>query len=208
MKSLLTPIFLLLTITSFAQKVPFTLSARPQAKDTLSPLQVVQEYISPYGFPNKLEYFCCELYKEWYADSTLGQHLPKRVQRTTQLIFQDTGHATVAVWLHDTVTSLDIYFYLVKKRVWTIYAARSLVMKQSAEDELKRLDSIPEKNRGSEYTKMHGHTYAFEYTNLQLWDNSDTVLVEHFIKNKKNFLAMQKRLEKKGFCKTDSLVVK
>ncbi|MCX6312396.1 MAG: hypothetical protein NT084_12265 [Bacteroidetes bacterium] len=199
MKILFSSFFLFIGITSFAQK--------KSVPDTLSPLKVVELYVSPNPFPEKFKYFCCELYKEWYADSTLGQHLPAKVQRTTQLIFQDTGHATVAVWLHDSLTSLDIYFYLVKKQVWTIYAVRSLVMKQAAEEELKRLDSIPENERGKKYLQAHGDTYTFDYTNLQLWDNSDTVLVSHFIKNKKQFIAIQKRLAKKGFLENDSLVV-
>ncbi|MDQ3111840.1 MAG: hypothetical protein M3R17_18280 [Bacteroidota bacterium] len=199
MKSFLTAISLFFTISLFAQQ--------KSPSDTLTPLQVVERYVSPGGFPNKLKFFCCELYGEWNADSTLGQYLPKRVQRTSELIFQDTAHAMVAVWLHDTTTSLDIYFYLVKAQNWTIYAARSLVMKQSAKDALKSLDSIPEKDRGEAYTKTHAHTYYFETKNLELWDNSDDVLAAHFIEHKKQFQQIQKRLVKKGFTKTDSLVI-
>ncbi len=175
--------------------------------DTLSPLRLVEKYVSPNGFPDRLKYFCCELYGEWNADSTLGQHLPKSVQRTSELIFEDSAHATVAVWLHDSVTSLDVYFYLVKNKNWTIYAARSLVMKQSAREALKRLDSIPEKERGKAYTKTHSHSYEFEAANLKLWDSPDKVLSAHFNSNKKQFESMQKRLVKKGFTKSDSLVV-
>lgn len=171
-------------------------------------MQIVQQYVSPDGFPDRMKFFCCELYGEWNADSTLGQHLPKSVQRTSELLFQDTAHATVAVWLHDTITSLDIYFYLVKKQNWTVYAVRSLVMRQSAKDALKRLDSIPQSQRGEAYTKTHAHTYLFERRNLELWDNSDNVLVDHFKTHKKEFAAMQKRLVKKGFTKQDSLIVK
>ncbi len=173
----------------------------------MTPLQIVERYVSPDGFPNKLKFFCCELYGEWSADSTLGQHLPVRVQRTCEVIFQDTAHAMVAVWLHDTAISMDVYFYLIKKQNWTIYAARSLVMKQSAKDALKDLDSIPEKDRGETYTKTHPHTYSFEKKNLELWDNSDDVLAAHFNTHKKEFLQMQKRLVKKGFTKSDSLIV-
>ena len=154
-----------------------------------------------------MKFFCCELHQEWNADSTLGQHLPKAVERTSEVIFQDTAHATVAVWLHNENTSLDIYFYLVKNQNWTIYAVRSLVMRQSARDALKRLDSIPEKDRGETYTKSHAHSYSFESKNLQLWDNSDNVLAEHFNSHKKQFIQVQKRLVKKGFTKADSLVV-
>ncbi len=174
--------------------------------DTLTPLQIVERYVSPNGFPNRLKFFCCELYGEWNADSTLGQNLPRTVQRTSELIFQDTAHAVVSVWLHDSLTSLDIYFYLVKNKNWTMYAVRSLVMRQAAKDALKRLDSIPEKDRGLVYTKTHQHTYAFEQENLELWNNSDNVLIEHFNSHKKQFLEIQKRLVKKGYTKSDSLV--
>lgn len=155
-----------------------------------------------------MKFFCCELYGEWNADSTLGQHLPKTVLRTCELIFQDSAHATVAVWLQDSITSFDVYFYLVKNKNWTIYAARSLVMRQSAKDALKRLDSIPEKYREEAYTKTHAHSYAFEVANIKLWDNSDNVLASHFNSHKKQFQQIQKRLVKKGFTKSDSLVVK
>jgi hypothetical protein len=199
-KALFISFFLFISTLTFAQQ--------KFASDTLTPLQIVERYVSPNGFPNKMKFFCCELYQEWHADSTLGEHLPKSVERTSELIFQDTGHATVAVWLHDSITSLDIYFYLVKKQNWTIYAVRSLVMRQSAKDALKRLDSIPQKDRGEVYTKTHAHTYSFERKNLELWDNSDNVLVDHFKDHKKQFLAIQKRIAKKGFNKADSLIPK
>lgn len=153
-----------------------------------------------------MKFFCCELYLEWNADSTLGQNLPRSVQRTSEVIFQDTAHAMVAVWLHDTVTSLDVYFYLLKNQNWTIHAARSLVMKQSARNALKSLDSIPEAQRGEPYSKTHAHSYTFETENLNLWDNSDYVLTAHFNSHKKQFHQVQKRLVKKGFTKSDTLV--
>ncbi|MEO5642690.1 MAG: hypothetical protein ABIQ40_18280 [Bacteroidia bacterium] len=190
--------FQLPQISSAQQKSP---------SDTLTPLQVVQRYVSPDGFPNKMKFFCCELYQEWNADSTLGQNLPRTVRRTSEVIFEDTAHAMVAVWLHDSITSLDVYFYLVKTQNWTIYAARSLVMKQSARDALKRLDSIPEKERGEVYGKTHTHSYTFEVENLRLWDNSDNVLAAHFNSHKKEFQQVQKRLVKKGYTKADSLVL-
>jgi hypothetical protein len=195
---------LFLSVCLFICGISFAQKSSP---DTLSPLQIIQRYVSPDGFPGKMKYFCCELYGEWNADSTLGQHLPRSVQRTSELLFQDTAHATIAVWLHDSLTSFDIYFYLVKKQNWTVYAVRSLAMREAAKDALKRLDSIPQDQRGEAYTKTHAHTYAFEYKNLQLWDNSDNVLAAHFASHKKEFEAIQKRLMKKGFTKQDSLVM-
>ncbi len=177
--------------------------------DTLSPLQVVENYVSPNGFPGKMKFFCCEVYKEWYADSTLGQHLPVRVQRDCKIIFQDTAHAVIAVWLHDSVTSRDVYFFLVKVKNWTIYAIRSLVMTDDAQAELARLDSIPKKDRGKVYTKTHENSFVFEYNNLKLWESSDTLLAINFQKNKKKFCQMQKLMEKKGYVgKNDTLVKK
>lgn len=133
--------------------------------DYLSPYQVVNQYVSVNGFPDKLKYFCCELYQEWDADSTLGQHLPKNVLRSPQLIFQDSTHAIVAVWLHDSVLSVDVYFYLIKKKVWTIYAARSLVMKAAATNEINRLDSIPINERGRNYKKIN---YIVSILNMRI----------------------------------------
>jgi hypothetical protein len=176
----------------------------PQA----TPLEVVQTYVSPYGFPNKLKFFCCEMYQEWNADSTLGQLLPKRVQRDCQLIWSDSAYAAVSVWLHDSLTSRNIYFYLVKRQNWTIYAARSLVMVENAKDELKRLDSIPENQRGKSYTAKNGHAYAFDYANLKLWSGTDQELVNHFNQHKDAFVKLQTSLVKKGYWgKSDSLVL-
>lgn len=178
-----------------------------KGQDTLSPLQVVQKYVSPDGFPGKMKFFCCELDKEWYADSTLGQHLPKRVERECKLLFQDSTHAVVAVWLHDSTTSRDVYFYLVKSKNWTIYSLRALTMTQEAKRELARLDSIPEKERGKTYTKSHENSYAFEYNNLKLWSSSDTALSAYFMKNQKKFFELQKQMQKKGYYgKNDTLV--
>ncbi len=175
--------------------------------DYLSPYQVVSQYVSVNGFPDKLKYFCCELYQEWDADSTLGQHLPKNVLRSPQLIFQDSTLATVAVWLHDSVLSVDVYFYLIKKKVWTIYAARSLVMKAAATNELNRLDSIPINDRGRKYKKNKLYSFDFEYENLKLWNASDSVLANYFRSHKKIFFKLHTVLAQKGFLTNDSLVV-
>lgn len=201
-------IFFFLFLKAFAQPgmiPPGNFTAK--GADTLLPLQIVEQYVSPKGFPGKMKYFCCEMYTEWYADSTLGQQLPARVQRECKLIFQDTAHAVVAVWMHDSITSRDIYFFLVKKKCWTIYAARSLVMTSEAKKELARLDSIPEKDRGKAYTKAHENSFVFEYNNLKLWGSPDTTLSENFQKNKKKFYQLQALMKKKGYYgKNDTLV--
>jgi hypothetical protein len=185
------------------------LFAQPKAaSDTLPPLRIVEKYLSPGGFPEKLKYFCCELYQEWYADSTLGQQLPKRVKRECRLVYSDTLHATVAAWLHDSITSRDIYFYLVKKQNWTIYAMRALVMTGFAKDELKRMDSIPPGERGRSYEAKNGHSFVFDHNNLQLWSGPDAALEAYFNKNRAQFVSLQKQLLKKGFYgKQDSLLV-
>lgn len=201
-KKLLSALLLLFTASLAAQ-------TKVSASDTLSPLQIVQQYVSPAGFPNKLKFFCCEFYREWYADSTLGQQLPARVKRETELVFQDSAHAAVHVWLHDSLTSRDVYFFLVKKQNWTLYAARSLAMTNNAKLEQKRLDSIPQEKRGKSYTEKSGHSYAFDYANLKLWSGTDAELVAYFNAHKKQFLQLQASLTKKGFYgKTDSLVEK
>lgn len=179
------------------------------ASDTLTPLRLVQKYVSPNGFPEKLKYFCCEVYQEWYADSTLGQKLPPRVQRDCRLIYQDSVHATVSVWLHDSLTSRDIYFYLVKRQNWTVYALRALAMTSLAHAEIKKLDSLPPDQRGDVYTKKSGHPYAFDYANLKLWTSNDTQLVSYFYANKNKFVKLQAQLKKQGYYgKSDSLLVK
>ncbi|HEU4718446.1 MAG TPA: hypothetical protein VFU15_11455 [Bacteroidia bacterium] len=175
--------------------------------DTLSPVQIVQLYVSPNGFPGKMKFFCCELYQEWYADKTLGQQLPANVQRDVKVIYEDTIHAAVSVWLHDSVTSKDIYFYLVHNQTWAVYAARSLAYTDVAVNQLKKMDSIPLADRGKTYTDAHGRTFAFEHDNLTLWGGSDTNLVQFFRQNEKTFNAVQKRMTKKGYYgRNDTLV--
>jgi hypothetical protein len=198
-KSRFVLLLLFFTLNSFAQQ--------RSPSDTLSPLRVVEKYISPTGFPEKLKYFCCELYQEWHAKQTLGQQLAPSVKREARVLFQDTLHAAVAVWLHDSITSMDVYFYLVKNQNWTIYAVRSLAMTDAATQEKKRLDSIPESARGKAYTKARGYSYTFEYANLDLWNSSDTVLAAYYHQHKKEFVSLQKKLVSKGYYgKSDSLL--
>ncbi|HLG04150.1 MAG TPA: hypothetical protein VI731_11180, partial [Bacteroidia bacterium] len=111
-KKILPVIFFFLSLLAGAQN--------PVREDSLSPLQVVEKYVSPDGFPDKLKYFCCEMAREWQADSTFGQQLPKGVKRTCRLVYRDSIHAAVSVWLRDSAISRDYYFYLVKEKRWTI----------------------------------------------------------------------------------------
>lgn len=159
--------------------------------DTLSPLRVVEKYVSIDGFPEKLRHFCCEMYHEWMAPKTLGQQLDSTVIREVHLLYQDTSRAVVTAWLHNDKTSMDVYFYLQHRQVWTVYAVRSLVMKDLAKGELKRLDSIPEKERGKKYTKQHGHSWQFDRSNAELWSASDTVLVQHWDNNRLRFSQLE-----------------
>lgn len=175
--------------------------------DTLSPLQIVERYVSPDGFPNKLKFFCCEFYKEWGADSTLGQQLPKRVQRECKVLYQDSNRAAVRVWLHDSTISRDIYFYLMKQQNWTLYAARTLVMTGMATEDLHRMDSLYLVLGKKKYAKETGHSYTFDRENLKLWSESDQELLQYFAKHQKEFSNLQKQLTKKGYYgKNDSLL--
>lgn len=171
----------------------FTLSVNAQyAGDTLSPMRVVEKYLSPNGFPEKMRHFCCEMYHEWGAPKTLGQQLAVSVKREFNLLYQDTARAVITVWLHDSTTSMDVYFYLQHRTVWTVYAVRSLVMKDFAKAELKRLDSIPVAQRGKPYANISKHTWQFDYDNTTLWGKPDTLLAKHFYDNKAAFIKLEK----------------
>ena len=187
MKQLFTIAFLSITLCVNAQ----------YAGDTLTPLRVVEKYVSPNGFPEKLRHFCCEMYQEWGAQQTLGQQLPVGVVRDIHLLYQDTAKAVVTVWLHDSVTSMDVYFYLQHRQVWTIYAARSLVMKDFAKKELKRLDSIPLSQRGKPYATISNHTWQFDHDNTELWGKADTLLAQYFYDHKTEFAKLEKMRAKK-----------
>jgi hypothetical protein len=174
--------------------------------DTLSPLRIVEKYVSPNEFPEKMRHFCCEMYQEWMAPKTLGQQLGATVQRDVHLLYQDTAKAVVTVWLHDSVTSMDVYFYLQHRNVWTVYAVRSLVMRDFAKQELKHLDSIPLEQRGKSYTEKSGHTWEFDYNNAMIWGSADTLLVSRFRSQQAEFEKLEKMREKKFPLKqTDSV---
>ena len=175
--------------------------------DTLSPLRVIEKYVSTDGFPEKLRHFCCEMYQEWTAQQTLGQQLAPSVIRECRLLYGDTARAVVTVWLHDSITSMDVYFYLQHRQVWTVYAVRSLVMKDYAKAEIKRLDSIPWQERGKVYTKTNGHTWQFDHDNAVLWSASDTVLAQHFYSYSKEFRKleqMRQSMKRKSFAADSS----
>lgn len=165
--------------------------------DTLSPLRVVEKYVSPNGFPEKMRHFCCEMYQEWMAPKTLGEQLSVSVKREVDLLYQDTNKAVVTVWLHDSVTSMDVYFYLQHRTVWTVYAVRSLVMKDFAKKELKRLDSISVDNRGKAYMNTSGHSWQFDYDNTVLWGQPDTLLASNFYAHRDDFAKLEKMRAKK-----------
>lgn len=180
--------------------------AAQSPRDTLSPYRVVEKYVSAKGFPDKLRFFCCEMYHEWVAPKTLGEQLAPSVQREVHLLYQDTSRAVVTVWLHDSITSMDVYFYLQHREVWTVYAVRSLVMKAEAEKELRRLDSIPSKQRGKVYKEKWGHTWQFDKDNVSLWNSSDSGLALHYYKNADRFSELEKLRQKKfPIQKTDSV---
>ncbi len=171
----------------------FTISVNAQnAGDTLSPMRVIEKYLSPQGFPEKMRHFCCEMYHEWGAPKTLGEQLAVSVKREFTLLYEDSARAVITVWLHDSTTSMDVYFYLQHRTVWTVYAVRSLVMKDFAKAELKRLDSVPTKQRGKPYANISNHTWQFDYDNTVLWGKSDTLLAQHFYDNKEAFLKLEK----------------
>lgn len=193
--------FILLTLFSItgslAQSNTILLAQTPYPGDTLSPFRVVEKYVSPNGFPEKLRHFCCEMYQEWMAKQTLGEQLAPTVQRECHLLYQDTAKAVVTVWLHDSTTSMDVYFYLQHRQVWTVYAVRSLTMKEYAKDELKRLDSVALTARGKSYEKSNGHSWQFDHDNAMLWGSSDTLLAQHFYNNRKYFESLEKMRAKK-----------
>ncbi|MGL4596368.1 MAG: hypothetical protein ACRCYO_02500 [Bacteroidia bacterium] len=165
--------------------------------DSLSPLQVVDRYISPNGFTGKAPYFCCELASESRANSTLGQLLPKTVKRSTHLISQDSTRAIVSVWLHDSITSRDFYIYLGHNKTrWVMICIRSLVLTDAARDEIKRLDSVPIRERGKVYSKKTGRDWNFERNNTLLWLAADTELVLHFRQQQKAFESARKQIVK------------
>ncbi|MCA6364826.1 MAG: hypothetical protein IM638_17465 [Bacteroidetes bacterium] len=181
----------------------------PAQTPLLSPLQVVEQYVSPQGFPDKKSYVSGELTGERKTDTTLGQRLPLRVQRHTRLVRQDSTFACVAVWLHDSLLSTDYYFYLRKKEVWSMYAIRTLTGTAPVKAALARLDSVPPAARGKAYTAAHSHSWAFEKANCTLFLGCDSVLKTHFISNRKTFVNLQTTLAKNPRqCSNDSLLAR
>jgi hypothetical protein len=175
----------------------------------LTPLQVVENYMSPYGFASKKMHVTGELTGERKTDTTLGQRLPQNVQRHIRLIKQDSTFACVAVWLHDSLISTDYYFYLRKKEVWSMYAIRTIAGAALAQTALAKLDSVPPSQRGKAYSSAHSHSWAFEKANIALFLSCDSVLKTHFRNNRNAFEKLNATLAKNPQqCASDSLLAR
>ncbi|MBI3511902.1 MAG: hypothetical protein HY064_14670 [Bacteroidetes bacterium] len=187
----------------------FTVPLFSQSKnpsDTLSPLRVVQKYVSGERWDDKFKYFCCEMQGEWKTDSTLGMVLPSRVKRDCSLLFEDTGHAVVDAWLHDSATSQNYYFFLFKGQVWTVFAIRTLQGVDEIEKQCRDMDTMTVAEQ-KKFISPNGFSWQFEYDNLSLWTSSDSVLSRNFHSCEKDFIAIQNLLVKnKLYGKNDSLV--
>ena len=162
----------------------------------LTPLQVVQNYVSPNGFPAKKQHVAGELSAERRSDTTLRQRLPPRIKRSCRLIREDSVTACVALWLRDSVSSFDYYFYLRKKQVWMMYSIRSLAGTELVRTQLRVLDSVPSADRGKVWTSTHAHTWKFEYDNAQLYLSNDSNLKSYFSAHLIEFEKLRKSLEK------------
>lgn len=165
----------------------------------LSPLQVVENYVSPNGFPAKKQHVAGELSSERRSDTTLGQRLPPHIKRSCRLIREDSVTACVAVWLRDSVSSFDYYFYLRKKQVWIMYSIRSLANTEFVRKQLKQLDSVPVPERGKAWTATHAHSWKFEYDNARLYLSNDSNLKSYFNTHLLEFEKLRKSLEKGKF---------
>jgi hypothetical protein len=162
----------------------------------LTPLQVVEHYVSPQGFPAKRQHVAGELAAERRSDTTLGQRLPPRIMRTCRLIREDSLTACVAVWLRDSANSFDYYFYLRKKQVWMMYSIRSLTGTELVRAQLNKLDSVAPANRGKAWTTTHAHTWQFEHANAELYLSNDSALKAYFTSHQTDFKKLLKSLEK------------
>jgi hypothetical protein len=164
-----------------------TLSHLAMARAPLGPLQIARQFVDTNGWPQMKEYLCCEAQQQ-AKNQTLGQQIPPTLQRSCELLQQDSSTAVVAVELRDSISRNDFYLHFAKEDdAWKLQAIRSLAMTQLGPPMLKLLTEMPEAEVAQYNQKHPDADHAFMVGNLRLWIGSDADVVRHFTSHQAGF---------------------
>ena len=156
----------------------------------LAPLQIAGQFLAPTGWPAMRSYLCCEAAGQ-AKRQTLGQQIPPRVQRTCQLVAQDSAAAVVAVELRDSTSRRDFYLHFSKSTgTWKLRAVRGLAMTHLSRPMVSILTAMPPAEVAQYDLKHPDAHHAFTVGNLRLWTSADADIAAHFQRNRADFEAV------------------
>ena len=156
----------------------------------LGPLQIAGQFMAPAGWPAMKSYLCCEAAGQ-AKRQTLGQQIPPRVQRSCQLVAQDSAAAVVAVELRDSASRRDFYLHFSKSTgAWKLSAVRSLAMTHLSPPMVSILTAMSPAEVAQYDLKHPATDHAFTVGNLRLWTSADADIAAHFQRNRADFEAV------------------
>ena len=158
----------------------------------LGPLQIAEQFVAPVGWPPMKSYLCCETAGQ-AKRQTLGQQIPKLMQRTCQLVRQDSATAVVAVELRDSARRRDFYLHFRHEDGgWKLGAIRNLTMTHLGPPMVALLLAMPPAEVAAYDRKHPEASHAFTIGNLRLWTSADADIADHFSRNRTDFQQMQR----------------
>ena len=146
--------------------------------------------MAPAGWLAMRNYLCCEAAGQ-AKRQTLGQQIPPRVQRSCQLVAQDSAAAVVAVELRDSTSRRDFYLHFSKSTgAWKLSAVRNLAMTHLSRPMVSILTAMPPAEVAQYDLKHPDAHHAFTVGNLRLWTSADADIAAHFQRNRTDFEAV------------------
>ena len=165
-------------------------AAPAAAPAPLAPLQIAEQFVARGGWPPMKSYLCCEVAGQ-AKRQTLGQQIPGPVQRTCQLVQQDSATAVVAVELRDSVSRRDFYLHFSQAADgWKLRAIRNLAMTHLGPPMVAILSAMPPAEVAAYDRKHPDASHAFTVGNLKLWTSADADIAAYFRRNQPEFQEM------------------
>ena len=161
----------------------------------LPPLSIAEQFMAPAGWLAMKSYLCCEVAGQ-AKHQTLGQQIPPRVQRTCQLVRQDSATAVVAVELRDSLSRRDFYLHFRREAEgWKLSAIRNLAMTHLGPPMVALLAAMPPAEVADYNRKHPDASHAFTIGNLRLWTSADADIAAHFYQHRAAFQEVLSRVQ-------------
>ena len=161
----------------------------------LPPLSIAEQFMAPAGWLAMKNHLCCEVAGQ-AKHQTLGQQIPPRVQRTCQLVRQDSATAVVAVELRDSLSRRDFYLHFHREAEgWKLSAIRNLAMTHLGPPMVALLAAMPPAEVADYNRKHPDASHAFTIGNLRLWTSADADIAAHFYQHRAAFQEVLRRVQ-------------